>query len=63
MSGPRRRGGGSGRGEAGAGAVARPPEAAPRRLWAWLAGTGYRPERHYMRGGTTEGARAAAVPG
>ncbi len=22
-----------------------------RRLWAWLTGTGYRPERHYMRGG------------
>jgi hypothetical protein len=20
-------------------------------LWAWLTGTGYRPERHYMRGG------------
>lgn len=22
-----------------------------RRIWAWLTGTGYRPERHYMRGG------------
>ena len=25
-------------------------EALPR-LWAWLTGTGYRPERRYMRGG------------
>ena len=24
---------------------------APARLWAWLTDTGYRPERHYMRGG------------
>jgi hypothetical protein len=23
-----------------------------RELWGWLCGTGYRPERHYMRGGT-----------
>lgn len=22
-----------------------------RRLWAWLTGSGYRPERRYMRGG------------
>ena len=22
-------------------------------LWAWLTGTAYRPERHYMRGGRT----------
>ena len=27
-----------------------------RRLWAWLTGTGYRPERHYMRGGRQGGA-------
>jgi hypothetical protein len=26
-------------------------EGAPARLWAWLTDTGYRPERHYMRGG------------
>jgi hypothetical protein len=25
-------------------------------LWAWLTGTGYRPERHYMRGGGTNDA-------
>ena len=25
--------------------------AALRRLWAWLTGAGYRPERRYMRGG------------
>ncbi|WP_135465824.1 hypothetical protein [Crenalkalicoccus roseus] len=31
------------------------PAAALRRLCAWLTGTAYRPERHYMRGG----ARAA----
>ena len=26
-------------------------KAVPARLWAWLTDTGYRPERHYMRGG------------
>ncbi len=26
-----------------------------RHLWAWLTGTGYRPERHYMRGGRPGG--------
>ncbi len=35
-------------------------EAAPglraRRLWAWLTGAGYRPERHYMRGARRGGA-------
>ena len=34
------------------------PRAALSRLWAWLTGTGYRPERHYMRGG-----RGPARPG
>lgn len=29
------------------------------RPWAWLTGMGYRPERHYMRGG---GSRGGAVP-
>ena len=28
-----------------------------RRLWAWLTDTGYRPERHYMRGGRQGGGR------
>jgi hypothetical protein len=28
----------------------------PRRLWAWLTDTGYRPERHYMRGARQGGA-------
>jgi hypothetical protein len=32
--------------------------AALSRLWGWLTGTGYRPERHYMRGG----AMAARAP-
>ena len=27
-------------------------------LWGWLSGTGYRPERHYMRGGAGRGPRA-----
>jgi hypothetical protein len=27
-------------------------------LLAWAAPSGYRPERHYMRGGTTEGSRS-----
>ena len=31
-------------------------KAAPRRLWAWLTDTGYRPERHYMRGGRASAA-------
>jgi hypothetical protein len=46
---------------------ARGPRVTPRRrgamaaravrdAWAWLTGTAYRPERHYMRGG-----RAAAI--
>ncbi len=26
-------------------------KAAPAHFWAWLTGTGYRPERRYMRGG------------
>ncbi|WP_255574798.1 hypothetical protein [Caldovatus aquaticus] len=26
-----------------------------RRLWAWLTGSGYRPERRYMRGGARRG--------
>ena len=30
-----------------------------RHLWAWLTGTGYRPERHYLRGGRE---RAALAP-
>jgi hypothetical protein len=30
------------------------------RLWAWLTGTGYRPERHYMRGGRTHAAGSRA---
>jgi hypothetical protein len=25
-------------------------------LWAWLTGTAYRPERHYMRGGRADAA-------
>jgi hypothetical protein len=25
-------------------------------LWGWFTDTGYRPERHYMRGGRTHGA-------
>ena len=29
---------------------------APARLWAWLTDTGYRPERHYMRGGRASAA-------
>jgi hypothetical protein len=24
-------------------------------FWGWLSGTGYRPERHYMRGGRQSG--------
>jgi hypothetical protein len=28
------------------------PGRALRELWGWLSGTGYRPERHYMRGGS-----------
>ena len=58
-------------------AVARPPAAAARRpgraaperakrllhlLSAWTDG-GYRPERHYMRGGRTEGAKSLAAAG
>ena len=34
------------RGRGGAGTAVRD-------LWAWLTGTAYRPERHYMRGGRT----------
>jgi len=26
-------------------------KAALSRFWGWLSNTGYRPERHYMRGG------------
>ena len=29
-----------------------------REFWAWLRGTGYRPERHYMRGGAGRTLRA-----
>jgi hypothetical protein len=29
-----------------------------RDVWAWLSGTGYRPERHYMRGGSGRVPRA-----
>jgi hypothetical protein len=29
-----------------------------RHLWGWLTGTGYRPERRYMRGGRTPAAGA-----
>jgi hypothetical protein len=29
-----------------------------RHLWAWLTGTDYRPERHYMRGGRADCAAA-----
>ncbi len=32
-----------------------------RRLWAWLTDSGYKPERHYMRGGGRP--RAASGPG
>ena len=28
-------------------------------LWAWLTGTGYHPERHYMRGGRQGGTVSA----
>jgi hypothetical protein len=28
-------------------------------LWAWLTGTAYRPERHYMRGGRQSAVGAA----
>ncbi len=34
-----------------------------RRFWEWLTGTGYRPERHYMRGGHGRGGAAGAVAG
>ena len=30
-------------------------------LFAWAGPGGYRPERHYMRGGTTEGSRSLAL--
>ncbi len=33
-----------------------------RHLWGWLTGTGYRPERHYMRGSRTNGT-ASLRPG
>ena len=33
-----------------------------RHLWEWLTDTGYRPERHYMRGSRTHGA-ASLRPG
>jgi hypothetical protein len=33
-------------------APARTSFRALRDVWAWLSGTGYRPERHYMRGGS-----------
>ena len=39
-------------------APARTPCGALRELWAWLSGTGYRPERHYMRGGAARTPRA-----
>ena len=29
-----------------------------RHLWEWLTDTGYRPERHYMRGGRGSGTSA-----
>lgn len=29
----------------------RTPGQALREFWGWLSGNGYRPERHYMRGG------------
>ena len=31
------------------------------RLMAWAGPGGYRPERHYMRGGMTEGSRSLAL--
>ncbi len=31
----------------------------PRRLWAWLTDTGYRPERRCMRGGGQGGTMSA----
>ena len=31
------------------------PGQALRELWGWLTGNGYRPERHYMRGGRQGG--------
>jgi hypothetical protein len=34
-----------------------------RELWAWLSGTGYRPERHYMRGGIGRAAPLKRVAG
>ena len=39
-------------------------EVALRRLWAWLTNSGYRPERHYMRGGgrPTHTKRASPSP-
>ena len=29
-----------------------------RDVWVWLSGSGYRPERHYMRGGSGRVPRA-----
>jgi hypothetical protein len=34
-----------------AGSGAGRPSRVLREAWAWLTNTGYRPERHYMRGG------------
>lgn len=56
-----RRGGGGGEAKSGRRPAAAAVGGGSRawRPWAWLTGTGYRPERHYMRGG---GSRSGAVP-